>query len=71
MPSLVTYEFKAMFCALNGATLNPLFFKSRQKAAAITLLPLSEDVPTNINALAISIGVSGFVIRVLGYFKSR
>ena len=70
-----------MFCALNGATRTPRFFKIRQNAVAIMLLPLSEDVPTNINGLAIvvtrdpGLGArdSGFVslVRIFQFFTAE
>jgi hypothetical protein len=44
-PSGVTAEFRAMFCALNGATLTPRLASQRQIPATTTLLPASDAVP--------------------------
>ena len=63
-----------MFCALNGATHTPRFFKIRQNAVAIMLLPLSEDVPTNINDLVIVVTRDpGFVslVRIFQFFTAE
>ena len=50
-PSRVAYEFSAMFCALNGATLKPSCFIMRSSAAHSTLLPTDEPVPCIISDL--------------------
>src|SRR5207245_1005902 len=44
-PSIVTDEFNAMFCDLNGATRYPARAKRRQKAVARTDLPTAELMP--------------------------
>src|SRR2546425_2431256 len=44
-PSIVTDEFNAMFCDLNGATRYPARAKRRQKAVARTDLPTADPVP--------------------------
>ena len=38
-PVAVTYEFKAMFCALNGAVRRPCRAKIRHRAVTVILLP--------------------------------
>ena len=50
-PSLVTNEFNAMFCALNGATLYPSCFMMRRNALHSTLLPTDDAVPITIKLL--------------------
>ena len=44
-PVAVTYEFKAMFCALNGAVRQPCRANMRHKAVTVILLPTYEPVP--------------------------
>ena len=44
-PSGVAYEFRDMFCALNGATSRPSCANMRQSAAASTDLPAWDEVP--------------------------
>ncbi len=44
-PSMVTNEFRDMFCALNGATFTPCRASHRHSPATSTLLPASEAVP--------------------------
>ena len=41
-----------MFWALNGATRNPRFARSRQRAVATQLLPLLEELPRTAMTLA-------------------
>ena len=43
--SFVVYEFKDIFCDLNGATLYPLFVYILQSAATIKLFPALDAVP--------------------------
>ena len=54
-PSCATAEFNAMFCALNGATLNPLFLRHLMSAAVRTLFPTCEEVPWSIMFLTFPI----------------
>jgi hypothetical protein len=42
-------EFRAMFCALKGATFTPLSLKILQRPATIRLLPTPEPVPCIMN----------------------
>src|SRR3972149_2600949 len=51
-PSLATAELRAIFWALNGATLYPIFLNILQSPAVIMLLPTWEPVPWTIIALA-------------------
>src|SRR5213083_2802611 len=59
-PSAVTKEFKDMFCALKGATRTPFRARSRQRPAAMTLLPTSEPVPRTARARARPPAASAF-----------
>ena len=52
-PSFVMNEFRAMFCALNGATRYPSCRNTRQSPAAIRLLPALDIVPWIMIAFAI------------------
>src|SRR5574341_1084314 len=66
-PSGVENEFRAIFCALNGATAYPSREKRRQRAVQRRLFPTLEAVPWIMSALA---GISGDPPRRLARDRS-